>query len=51
MMVPCRYESGRLVAVSEAERRCKFIQAMGDDHPLMNLTLKCISNNPDETSG
>ena len=45
---PSRYESGRLVAVSEAERRRKFIQAMGDDHPLMNLTLKCISNNPDE---
>lgn len=45
---PNRYESGRLVAVSEAERRHKFIQAMGDDHPLMNLTLKCISNNPDE---
>lgn len=46
-VAPTRYEAGRLVAVSEAERRQKFLQAMENDHPLLNLTLKCINNDPD----
>ena len=39
-------EEGELIAVSEAERRSKFFEAMGTDHPLMSLILKCISNDP-----
>ena len=46
-VAPTRYESGGLVAVSEANRRQKYLRAMGNDHPLMNLTLKCIDNDPD----
>ena len=42
-----RTESGgRLVAVSEAERRKVFLDMIGDDHPLMELILQCISNDP-----
>ena len=35
---------GRLIPVSEAERRQVFIQAIGNGHPLMDLILKCIHN-------
>ena len=45
---PTRYESGKLIAVSEADRREKFLKLIGHDHPLMNLILKCIDNNPKE---
>ena len=45
---PNRHESGRLIAVSEADRRENFLQMIGRDHPLMNLILKCIDNNPKE---
>ena len=37
---------GRLIPVTEAERREVFLQAIGNDHPLMDLTLKCIHNHP-----
>lgn len=30
---------------TEAEKRAVFLQAIGNDHPLMNLILGCISNN------
>ena len=39
-------DSNRLIPVSEAERRDKFLQRIGQDHPLMELILKCIDNNP-----
>ena len=39
-----RIENGHLIPVSEAERREVFLQAIGDDHPLMDLILKCINN-------
>ena len=35
---------GRLIPVSEAERREVFLRAIGNDHPLMELILKCINN-------
>ena len=35
---------GSLIAVSEAERREVFLRAIGNDHPLMDLILKCIHN-------
>ena len=41
-----RTEGNHLIPVSEAERREPFLEAIGKDHPLMNLILKCIYNNP-----
>ena len=41
-----RTEHGRMTPVSEAERREVFLRAIGNDHPLMELILKCISNDP-----
>ena len=43
---PNRTEPGRLIAVSEADRREGFLRAIGNDHPLMDLILKCIDNHP-----
>ena len=43
---PVRTESGKLIPISEAERREKFLQAIGEDHPLMNLIIKCLDNDP-----
>ena len=39
---------GGLFQVSEAERRDVFLQDIGkfNDHPLMDLILKCINNDP-----
>ena len=37
---------GRLIPVTEAERREVFLQTVGNDHPLMDLILKCIDNHP-----
>ena len=38
--------SGKMIPVSEAERREVFLKAIGNDHPLMDLIFKCISNHP-----
>ena len=35
---------GRMIPVSEAERREVFLRAIGNDHPLMDLIRKCIDN-------
>ena len=44
---PNRTESdGRLIPVTEAERRMAFLQIIGSDHPLMKLVLRCINNHP-----
>ena len=43
---PNRTEQGRLIPVTEAERREVFLRAIGNDHPLMDLILKCIHNHP-----
>ena len=37
---------GRLIPVTEAERRAVFLRAVGNDHPLMDLIFKCINNHP-----
>ena len=37
---------GRMTPVSEAERREVFLRSIGNDHPLMDLILKCIHNYP-----
>lgn len=39
-------EEGKMIPVSEAERRKVFLQEIGDEHPLMDLILRCISNDP-----
>ena len=39
-------KGGKLVAITEAVRREKFLQAIGEDHILMTLIQKCIDNNP-----
>ena len=41
---PNRFENGQLIPVTEAERRAEFLLITGSDHPLMDLILKCISN-------
>lgn len=41
-----RIENGHMIPVSEAERRQVFLQLIGDNHPLMQLILKCINNDP-----
>ena len=41
---PSRFEDGHLVPVTEAERREVFLRAIGNDHPLMDLILKCVNN-------
>ena len=33
-----------MIPVSEAEWREVFLRAIGNDHPLMDLILKCIDN-------
>ena len=43
---PNRIEQGKLFPVSEAERREVFLRAIGNNHPLMDLILKCINNDP-----
>ena len=45
---PIRMEDGKMIPVSEAERRDIFLQVIGYDHPLMGLIRKCISNDPQQ---
>ena len=35
-----------LIPVSEAERREEFIRKIGRDHPLIDLIMRCLNNNP-----
>ena len=39
-----RIENRQLVPVTEAERREVFLRAIGNDHPLMDLIMRCINN-------
>ena len=36
----------QLLAVSEAERRDEYLRDIGNAHPLMDLILRCVSNDP-----
>ena len=36
----------QLIPVSEADRREEYLQDIGNAHPLMDLILRCVSNNP-----
>ena len=36
----------QLIPVSEADRREEYLRDIGNSHPLMDLILRCISNNP-----
>ena len=41
-----RIEEGKLIPVTEAERRDVFFKVIEDDHPLMDLIHRCIDNDP-----
>ena len=41
-----RIKNEQLVPVTEAERHEVFLRAIGNDHPLMDLILRCINNDP-----
>ena len=36
----------QLIPVSEADRREEYLRDIGNAHPLMDLILRCVSNNP-----
>ena len=38
----------QLLPVSEAERRDEYLQDIGSTHPLMDLILRCVSNDPEQ---
>ena len=38
----------QLLAVSEAERRDEYLRDIGNTHPLMDLILRCVSNDPEQ---
>jgi serine/threonine protein kinase len=39
-------EDGTFSVITEADRRQNFLAQIGTDHPLMELLLRCIHNNP-----
>ena len=41
---------GTLTPLTEAERREVYLRSIGDNHPLMDLILKCIDNDPQARS-
>ena len=41
-----RMEAGKMIPVSEAGRREEYLNDIGCEHPLMDLILRCISNDP-----
>ena len=41
-------EDGTINLVTEAERRQKFLDIIGSDHPLVDLILRCIHNSPNQ---
>ena len=43
---PISTEANKMIPISEAERRTVYLQIIGDNNPLMDLILRCISNNP-----
>ena len=43
---PIRIEANPLIPVTEAERCEAFLRAIRNDHPLMDLILRCINNDP-----
>ena len=43
---PSRIEGGKLIPVTEAERRDVFFKVIEYNHPLKDLTHRCINNDP-----
>ena len=39
-------DESRMIPKSEADRRQEKLNAIGEDHPLMNLILRCLHNSP-----
>ena len=48
---PSQIIAGKLIPVTEAERRTQYLQAIGNQHPLMDLILRCIHNDPQQREG
>ena len=47
---PQMKNGGKIIPSTEAERRKDFLQIIGSEHPLMELILKCIDNDPKQRS-
>ena len=45
---PSQVVDGKLIPVAEAERRTEFLQTIGSNHPLMDLILCCVHNDPQQ---
>ena len=45
-LAPNKTEDGKLISISEAERRKNLLSLVDDKHPLMSLVLMCIDNDP-----
>ena len=43
---PIQTVHGKMIPISEAEQRRKFLQTIGSGHPLMDLIHRCINNDP-----
>ena len=43
---PTHKQHGILIPISEAKRREIFLLKIGNNHPLMDLILKCVDNDP-----
>ena len=43
---PSQIEAGKLIPITEARRREVFLRIIGYGHPLMDLLLRCINNDP-----
>ena len=44
-------DDSRMIPQSEADRRQEYLDAIGRDHPLMNLMLRCLHNSPARRPG
>ena len=45
---PNRMEEGRLIPVTEAERRKVFLRVIGNEHPLMGTIQQCVHNDAEQ---
>jgi serine/threonine protein kinase len=43
---PSQIEGGKLIPVTEAERREVFLNVIKENHPLMDLIHRCLNNDP-----
>ena len=46
MFCPDPDQPGRLIAVTEVDRRADYLDRMGEGHPLTSLATRCLQNDP-----